>query len=382
MTDQPGQPGPEERLPAPRPEAQPAPVERFTSPPGTRKFELTPDRAAQIVRQSSNARWISFLAVVIVVLFVALYWFYELGGPLGVTTSRLESEREAQQVLSVERGYNIYEANCARCHGVNGEGGIGPILNRQDKLFQHLNESYLHNMLLVGGRYACGNADSQMPIWSNEGNPPGPLNYIQIEEVIAFIRAENTQTFTVRDQELMEPRVDPVTGEVLTFTGWVDPNYEPEPNATPYPACWADEFAEGSPAPSGSGVPPASAAPGGSPAPSGSAAPGGSPGPSGSAAPSGAPSTEPIEIVASGIQFTTTDVQAPANVDFTINFDNQDANVPHDVDIRDANNAVLEDSQPFPGPAVREVQVGALAPGTYTFFCSVHPNMTGTLTAQ
>ena len=50
-------------------------------------------------------------------------------------------------------------------------------------------------------------------------------------------------------------------------------------------------------------------------------------------------------------------------MDFTINFDNQDANVPHDVDIRDANNAVLEDSQPFPGPEVREVQVGALAAG-------------------
>ena len=97
---------------------------------------------------------------------------------------------------------------------------------------------------------------------------------------------------------------------------------------------------------------------------------------------SGAPGTAPIEIVASGIQFTTTDVLAPADVDFTINFDNQDANVPHDVDIRDANNAVLEDSQPFPGPAVREVQVGALPAGTYTFFCSVHPNMTGTLTAQ
>ena len=44
--------------------------------------------------------------------------------------------------------------------------------------------------------------------------------------------------------------------------------------------------------------------------------------------------------------------------------------------------AVLEDSQPFPGPAVHEVQVGALDAGTYTFFCSIHPNMTGTLTAQ
>jgi mono/diheme cytochrome c family protein/plastocyanin len=376
MTDRPGQPGPEERLPAPRPETPPAPVERFTSPPGTRKFELTPERAAMIVRQSSNARWVSFLAVVVVVLFVALYWFYELGAPLGVTESRLEAERDAQAVLSVERGYNIYEANCARCHGPNGEGGIGPTLNRQDKLFQHLNEDYLHQILLVGGRYACGNPESQMPIWSNEGTPPGPLNYIQIEELIAFIRAENTQTFTKRDPELLEPRVDPVTGEVETFTGWVDPTYEPEPDATPFPDCWQDEFLTESPAPSGSGEPPASAEPGGSPAPSGSATPG-SPAPSGSGS-----AGEPIQIVASGIQFTTTAVQAPADQPFTIDFDNQDANVPHDVDIRDANNAVLEDSQPFPGVETREVQVDALPAGTYTFFCSVHPNMTGTLTAQ
>ena len=36
-----------------------------------------------------------------------------------------------------------------------------------------------------------------------------------------------------------------MTGEVLTFTGWRDPNYEPAPGATPYPACWKDEFAVG-----------------------------------------------------------------------------------------------------------------------------------------
>ncbi|HEU5203650.1 MAG TPA: cupredoxin domain-containing protein [Candidatus Limnocylindrales bacterium] len=376
MTDQPGQPGPEERLPAPRPETPPAPVERFTSPPGTRKFELTPERAAMIVRQSSNARWVSFLAVIIVVLFVALYWFYELGAPLGLTQPRLEAERDAQAVLSVERGYNIYEANCARCHGANGEGGIGPVLNRQDKLFQHLNEAYLHNILLVGGRYACGNANSQMPVWSNEGTPPGPLNYVQIEELIAFIRAENTQTFTKRDPELLEPRIDPVTGEVETFTGWVDPNYQPEPNATPFPDCWQDEFLSESPAPAGSGEPPASAEPSGAPAPSGSAAPS-SPAPAGSPAAGGS-----VQIVASGIQFTTTDVEAPAGQDFTIEFDNQDANVPHDVDIRDASGNVVEDSAPFTGAGVEEIPVTALEAGTYTFFCSVHPNMTGTLTAQ
>ena len=29
-----------------------------------------------------------------------------------------------------------------------------------------------------------------MPVWSDEGNPPGPLNYRQIEELIAFLREQ------------------------------------------------------------------------------------------------------------------------------------------------------------------------------------------------
>ena len=41
-----------------------------------------PERAAQVVRQSSNARWVGFLAVVVVILFITVYWFYELA-PLG-----------------------------------------------------------------------------------------------------------------------------------------------------------------------------------------------------------------------------------------------------------------------------------------------------------
>ena len=182
----------------PRPPAEPAPVERFTSPPSTRSVELSPERAAQVVRQSSNARWVGFLTVVVVILFITIYWFYELA-PLGFREPRLDAEANQQQVTSVERGYNLYEANCARCHGANGEGGIGPALNRQDKLYAHLSVDYLNNMMVAGGRYACGNVNSVMPVWSNQGHPPGPLNYIQIDDLISFIRAPSNQTYTIRD---------------------------------------------------------------------------------------------------------------------------------------------------------------------------------------
>jgi mono/diheme cytochrome c family protein/plastocyanin len=354
MAETPGR-EPEQRLPIPRPPAEPAPVERFSSPPSARAFELTPERAAQVVRQSSNARWVGFLVTVVVALFIAIYWFYELG-PLGISEPRLDAEAASQQVIAVERGYNLYQANCARCHGTTGEGGIGPVLNRQDKLFAHLNENYLRQVLNAGGRYVCGNPNSQMPVWADTGNPPGPLNYVQIDDLIAFIRAPSTETYQIRDEALFEPEIDPITGEVKTFTGWVDPNYAPEAGATPYPDCWTDEFA------------------------------GESAGPSGSAEPSGSPTASgdtgtTVSIVASGIAFTTTAVTAPADTPFVIVFENQDDSIPHDVAIKDAAGAEVFKGETFPGVDVRDYDVPPIAAGSYSFVCTVHPTMTGTLTA-
>ena len=125
-----------------------------------------------------------------------------------------------------------------------------------------------------------------MPVWSNEGDPPGPLNYVQIDDLIAFIRAPNDQTYTVRDPALNEPKIDPVTGKVETFKGWVDPNYKPAPGATPFPACWTDECLRSArrrarPAPSPAALRPT-------------------------------PARRTSKVIAQGIAFTTPDVDAPA----------------------------------------------------------------------
>ncbi|HEY4945109.1 MAG TPA: cytochrome c, partial [Candidatus Limnocylindrales bacterium] len=261
MTDQPGQ-RPEDRLPV---SSEPAPVvprgpaetERFTAPPTAHSVGLSPERAAKIVSQSASARWVAFLAVTIVSLFVIVYYFYDLGVPGIADSSRLGKEVAVQQVTAVTQGYTLFEANCARCHGAQGQGGIGPVLNDQAKLLTHLTPGYLQSVLTVGGRYVCGDANSLMPIWSDQGNPPGPLNYRNLQELIAFITAPSTLQFQ---------GIDPTTGQTVTLSGWRDPTYVPPAGATPVPACWKDAFASPSAAPGAgaSGAP--SAAPSGGPA--------------------------------------------------------------------------------------------------------------------
>jgi plastocyanin len=262
----------------------------------------------------------------------------------------MESQVAVQQVTDVERGHKLFEANCSRCHGVDGQGGIGPVLNDQAKLLTHLTPSYLETVLSVGGRYVCGDPNSLMLAWLE---PKGPLNYREIEELIAFIRAPSTLTYTV---------TDPVTGESTEMTGWRDPNYVMPAGATPVPACWKDAFPTGgaaspAPSPAASGAPAASQAPG---------------------------ATVTLKLSAQGIAYDTDTLEVPANTPFKIEFANNDAGIPHNVAIHKDSPTGPEvwQGEIFNGVETRTYDVPALPAGTYGFVCTVHPNMTGTLTAK
>jgi mono/diheme cytochrome c family protein/plastocyanin len=355
MTDQTGdRPDgrPERPLPARRPPedaVQARSVDRFTAPRQTRAIGgLTTERAGKIVRQSGDARWVAFLGLVVVALFVLVYYFYELGTPILNTTPRLEAQDQLQQVTSVERGYNLYEANCARCHGANGEGGIGPVLNDQAKLFQHLNEQYIKNVLTVGGRYVCGNPKSLMPVWADTNG--GPLNYIQIQDLIAFIRAPSTQDYEKRDAELNEPIVGD-DGKIETFKGWRDTTFKPDPSATPVPDCHTGDVGAATPAP----------------------------------AKTLGPDATILDLVAQGVAFDKKELTVPAGQPFGINLDNQDPpGLPHNVEIRKEDGTVIADTPTIDGGTKTQYTYDALEAGTYTFICKVHPipAMTGTLTVK
>ena len=98
-------------------------------------------------------------------------------------------------------------------------------------------------------------------------------------------------------------------------------------------------------------------------------------------APSGAAAGPTINLIAKGIKFDQATLTGPAT-GFTIHFDNQDVGTPHDVDILDASGAKVVDDKVITGPAVQDYPIAPLKAGTYKFQCSVHADMTGTLTVQ
>jgi hypothetical protein len=93
-----------------------------------------------------------------------------------------------------------------------------------------------------------------------------------------------------------------------------------------------------------------------------------------------------IRLVAQALRFDKRSVAASPNVEVTIQLDNQDAGVLHNVAFYTNNRATqsIFVGQTFPGPAVVEEKFTSPPnPGNYYFRCDVHPDtMTGTFEVQ
>ncbi|HEY7451479.1 MAG TPA: c-type cytochrome, partial [Candidatus Limnocylindria bacterium] len=110
----------------------------------------------------------------------------------GETTVTLSGSDASLIVTGVPPHLQPYGANCARCHGVDGTGGIGPNLHSlslaqkwaQTGGAQSLN-NYVSWVVTLGGVVVRGDINSIMPAWGQDFG--GTLTRQQIEAVTAMI---------------------------------------------------------------------------------------------------------------------------------------------------------------------------------------------------
>jgi plastocyanin len=86
-------------------------------------------------------------------------------------------------------------------------------------------------------------------------------------------------------------------------------------------------------------------------------------------------------VVAQALQFSTSEIDLPADETSTLTLDNQEAGVPHNIAIyTDESLAqVLFQGETITGPDTIDYDVPAIAEGEYYFHCDTHPDMQGTV---
>jgi plastocyanin len=90
-----------------------------------------------------------------------------------------------------------------------------------------------------------------------------------------------------------------------------------------------------------------------------------------------------LDLTAKNVAFDKSSLEAPANQPFVIDFKNEDAGIPHNVEIHNADGSVVQAQPTIDGVNETQYQFNGLAPGTYEFLCVVHPTvMHGTFTVH
>ena len=124
--------------------------------------------------EASTNRVMVFGAVLLVAM-AAAFPFYRSFEP-----ANREEARQTNLDSLAESGESLWGFNCASCHGLNGEGGIGPALNSQQFLQSGSDDQI---SLLV----AVGVPGSLMSAYSQDF--AGPLTSEQIRAVTIYMRS-------------------------------------------------------------------------------------------------------------------------------------------------------------------------------------------------
>jgi mono/diheme cytochrome c family protein len=108
---------------------------------------------------------------------------------------RMDTFEDSTQARSIENGAELFQGNCDRCHGIQGQGiaGVAPPLNSYDFFTNRLQEvgysgslrSYIESALEAGRPVKSAEWPEAMPTWGQAYG--GPLRQDQIEDLTTYI---------------------------------------------------------------------------------------------------------------------------------------------------------------------------------------------------
>jgi len=117
------------------------------------------------------------------------------GAYIGYEGTRQAHEREETTMRIAERGARLYIGNCRSCHGMEGEGHVGPALNKPGFriIGEHdasgaaptpQGEADAVNAFLIN-TISCGRTNTFMPLWAQRFG--GSLSDTQVRQIATMI---------------------------------------------------------------------------------------------------------------------------------------------------------------------------------------------------
>lgn len=139
------------------------------------------ERPADAALDLSTRRWMQ-AGLVLMVLLAVIFPIYRWYEP----AQRAEAREEHTAFLAAQ-GAELFEVNCASCHGPDGRGGLAPALGARDFL-ESVDDFQIEQLT------ALGVPGSEMVAYSNDFG--GPLTSQQIRAITTYLRSLEEESVT------------------------------------------------------------------------------------------------------------------------------------------------------------------------------------------
>jgi plastocyanin/mono/diheme cytochrome c family protein len=127
----------------------------------------------------------ALIMLAVVSLLIPVFWITE--------SNAQEMSNLRQHTTDVSRGAALFAQYCFQCHGINGQGLIGPKLNGNPTV-NKLTDADILRIISGGVANTADPSQLLMPAWSEDFG--GPLTQIDIQYLFALIRSADPNYLT------------------------------------------------------------------------------------------------------------------------------------------------------------------------------------------